>query len=158
MSKQHPVECAGFPFPVLAAYPTKKADYVYNMTKAIEEQFKNYVKAEPNLVGFSTKRQNFQWVIPYHAGAVRYWKEKGGVDRRGRGAQPNADQAPERTRCRVGKACLAFGGRTQGQVARSAQGGAAGGWLLTSSPDIRRYFAGRVGESGAPLFARNKTL
>ncbi|MGA7975455.1 MAG: TAXI family TRAP transporter solute-binding subunit [Pseudolabrys sp.] len=77
MSKQHPVECAGFPFPVLAAYPTKKADYVYNMTKAIEEQFKNYVKAEPNLVGFSTKRQNFQWVIPYHAGAVRYWKEKG---------------------------------------------------------------------------------
>ena len=77
MSKQHPVECAGFPFPVLAAFPTKDAGFVYNMTKAIEDQFKNFVKAEPGLVGFAADRQNFQWTIPYHQGAVRYWKERG---------------------------------------------------------------------------------
>lgn len=77
MSKENPVECAGFPFPVLLTYPDQDADVVYNLTKAINEQFDNYVKIEPAMVGWSQDRQNFEWVIPYHEGAVRFWKEKG---------------------------------------------------------------------------------
>jgi len=77
MSKDNPLECAGFPFPVLAAYADKDEDVVYNMTKALQDQFDAYSAAEKGLVGFAQDRQNFEWVIPYHAGAVRYWKEVG---------------------------------------------------------------------------------
>lgn len=77
MSKDNPVECAGFPFPVLATYADRDKDFVYNMTKAVEQQYDTYVKAEPGLVGFAPERQNFRWVIPYHEGAVKYWKEAG---------------------------------------------------------------------------------
>jgi len=77
ISKEEPLECAGFPFPVLLGYPDQDTDLVYNLTKAIDEQFENYVEIEPAMVGWSADRQNFQWVIPYHEGAVRFWKEKG---------------------------------------------------------------------------------
>lgn len=77
MSKENPLECAGFPFPVLLTYPDRDADLVYNLTKAVAEQFDAYVKIEPAMVGWSVDRQDFQWVVPYHEGAIRYWKELG---------------------------------------------------------------------------------
>ncbi|MEO3388000.1 TAXI family TRAP transporter solute-binding subunit [Mesorhizobium sp. CAU 1741] len=77
MSEENPVECAGFPFPVVVAYPDQDEDLVYNLTRAINEQFDNYVKIEAGMVGWSEDRQDFQWVVPYHEGAVRFWKEKG---------------------------------------------------------------------------------
>lgn len=77
MSEENPVECAGFPFPVVVAYPDQDEDLVYNLTRAINEQFENYVKIESAMVGWSEDRQDFQWVVPYHDGAVRFWKEKG---------------------------------------------------------------------------------
>ena len=76
MSEENPVECAGFPFPVVVAYPDQDEDLVYNLTRAINEQFDNYVKIEAAMVGWSEDRQDFQWVVPYHEGAVRFWKEK----------------------------------------------------------------------------------
>ncbi|MCJ8140051.1 TAXI family TRAP transporter solute-binding subunit [Falsirhodobacter halotolerans] len=77
LSVEHPVACAGFPFPVVVAYPEQDADLAYNLTKAINEQFDNYVKIEPAMVGWAPDRQDFQWVLPYHEGAIRYWKEVG---------------------------------------------------------------------------------
>lgn len=77
MSKDATVECAGFPFPVLTTYASKDADQVYNMTKAMNERFADYSNTESGLVGFAAEKQNFRWVIPYHEGAVRYWREIG---------------------------------------------------------------------------------
>lgn len=77
LGKDDTLECAGFPFPVLLTYPDRDADLAYNLTKAVEEQFDVYVKIEPAMAGWSADRQNFQWVVPYHEGAIRYWKEKG---------------------------------------------------------------------------------
>ena len=77
ITEENPLECAGFPFPVLLTYPDRDADLVYNLTKAVDEQFDAYVKIEPAMVGWSADRQEFQWVVPYHEGAIRYWKEKG---------------------------------------------------------------------------------
>lgn len=77
ISKENPLECAGFPFPVLLTYPDQDADLVYNLTKAVNEQFDNYVKIEAAMVGWSEDRQDFEWVVPYHEGAIRFWKEKG---------------------------------------------------------------------------------
>ncbi|PJE32261.1 NMT1/THI5 like protein [Pseudooceanicola marinus] len=77
MSEDAPVECAGFPYPVVVTYADKDPDVVYNTTKALQEQFDAYSQAESGLAGFAGDRQNFQWVVPYHPGAVRYWKEAG---------------------------------------------------------------------------------
>lgn len=77
ISQEQPLECAGFPFPVLATYPNRDEQTVYSMTKAVDEQFQNFVDIEPAMSGWAADKQNFEWVIPYHAGAVTYWKEKG---------------------------------------------------------------------------------
>lgn len=77
MSAENPLECAGFPFPVLLTYPDRSADLVYNMTKAVDEQFDAYVQIEAAMVGWGADRQDFQWVVPYHEGAIRFWQEKG---------------------------------------------------------------------------------
>ncbi|MGR3660923.1 MAG: TAXI family TRAP transporter solute-binding subunit [Paracoccaceae bacterium] len=85
MSADNPLDCAGFPFPVMLAYDDHDPELVYNMTKAIDEQYDAYVDIEPAMMGWSAERQNFQWVLPYHDGAIRFWLEKGVWD--------DADQA-----------------------------------------------------------------
>ncbi|MCJ8140059.1 TAXI family TRAP transporter solute-binding subunit [Falsirhodobacter halotolerans] len=77
LSEDHPVECAGFPYPVIVTYADKDEDVVYNATKALQEQFDAYADAESGLRGFAGDLQDFEWVVPYHPGAVRYWKEAG---------------------------------------------------------------------------------
>ncbi|WP_316860571.1 TAXI family TRAP transporter solute-binding subunit [uncultured Cohaesibacter sp.] len=72
-----PISCAGFPYPVIVTYSDRDDDEVYNMTKAMSDQYKIYAEAERGLVGFAPERQNFNWVVPYHDGAIRYWKEIG---------------------------------------------------------------------------------
>lgn len=85
MSAENPLDCAGFPFPVMLAYDEQDPDLVYNMTKAIDAQYDAYVDIEAGMMGWSAERQNFQWVLPYHDGAIQFWKEKGVWD--------DADQA-----------------------------------------------------------------
>lgn len=77
LSEDAPIECAGFPYPVIVTYADKDEDVVYNATKALQEQFDSYADAESGLRGFAGDLQDFQWVVPYHPGAVRYWKEAG---------------------------------------------------------------------------------
>src|SRR3546814_8746083 len=47
------------------------------MAKAMVDQFPKYKDSAPGIAGFALDRQNFTWVIPYHEGAIRYFKEKG---------------------------------------------------------------------------------
>lgn len=71
------VESATYPYPILMTYDRQDADTVYAMTKAMVETFADYKDAAPGNVGWAVERQKFAWVIPYHDGAIRYWKEKG---------------------------------------------------------------------------------
>jgi TRAP transporter TAXI family solute receptor len=77
LSKEKPAESATYPYPVLMCYLSQSADLVYNMTKAMVETYDMYKDAAPGNSGWAPERQTFQWVIPYHDGAIRYWKEKG---------------------------------------------------------------------------------
>jgi TRAP transporter TAXI family solute receptor len=77
LSKDTPAESATYPYPVLMSYATQQADLVYNMTKAMVQLFDKYKDAAPGNAGWDAKRQNFAWAIPYHDGAIRYWKEAG---------------------------------------------------------------------------------
>jgi TRAP transporter TAXI family solute receptor len=75
MSKDNAVEAATYPYPTLIAYDTQDANLVYNMTKAMVEFFPEYKDGAPGNNGWDLKRQIFDWVVPYHEGAVRYFKE-----------------------------------------------------------------------------------
>jgi len=75
MSKESPVEAATYPYPILITYEKQDADLVYNMTKAMVVYFDEYKAAAPGNNGWDLKRQIFDWVVPYHPGAIKYFKE-----------------------------------------------------------------------------------
>lgn len=77
LSPDNPLECGGFPYPILVTSPERGSELVMNMARSINEQFDNFASAEPSASGWASDRQNFQWVLPYHEGAVRYWKSQG---------------------------------------------------------------------------------
>ena len=77
LSKDKPAESATYPYPILMTYASQNADLVYNMTKAMVETFDMYKNGAPGNSGWAVARQNFAWVIPFHDGAIRYWKEAG---------------------------------------------------------------------------------
>ena len=77
LDQDHKVESATYPYPILMSYDKLDANLVYAMTKAMVESFDAYKDAAPGNKGWAVERQNFAWVIPFHDGAVRYWKEKG---------------------------------------------------------------------------------
>lgn len=68
---------ASYAYPVLVAMEEQDADLVYNMTKAMIELFPAYDGNAPGISGWSIDNQDFEWVAPYHEGAIRYYKEKG---------------------------------------------------------------------------------
>jgi hypothetical protein len=77
LSKDHPAESSSYPYPILMTYATQDADLVYNMTKAMVESFDMYKASAPGASGWAVDRQILSWVVPYHDGAIRYWKEAG---------------------------------------------------------------------------------
>ena len=77
LSKDQPAESASYPYPILMTYAQQNDDLVYNMTKAMVDSFDLYKSAASGNAGWAVDRQNFAWVIPFHDGAIRYWKEAG---------------------------------------------------------------------------------
>ena len=70
-------EGAGYAYPVLVAMVDQDEELVYNMTRAMVELFDRYDGNAPGIGGWSVDEQNFQWVSPFHEGAIRYYRERG---------------------------------------------------------------------------------
>lgn len=68
---------AGYAYPVLMTYAAQDTDLAYNMTKAMHSYFDSYAGKAPGINGWALDKQNFEWVAPYHDGAIRYYKEIG---------------------------------------------------------------------------------
>ncbi len=77
LSKDKPAEAATYPYPVLMSYASAETDVVYNMTRAMIELFDEYKAGAPGNNGWALDRQRFDWVIPVHDGAIKYFKEIG---------------------------------------------------------------------------------
>ncbi len=77
LDKNNKVESASYPYPILMTYEKQDPTIVYAMTKAMVDTFNDYKDAAPGNNGWAVERQKFDWVIPFHDGAIRYWKEKG---------------------------------------------------------------------------------
>ncbi len=68
---------AGYAYPVLTAIESTEADLVYAMTKAMVDNFSHYDGKAPGIGGWAIDKQNMEWVVPYHEGAIRFYKEAG---------------------------------------------------------------------------------
>ena len=68
---------AGYAYPVLMTYAVQDEGLTYNMTKAMVELFPKYDGNSPGIGGWAIDKQNMQWVVPYHKGAIRYFTEAG---------------------------------------------------------------------------------
>ena len=71
------VEGATYPYPVLMTMKGTDAELVYNMTRAMVDQYAAYKDGAPGNIGWAIERQVFAWAIPMHDGAIRYFKERG---------------------------------------------------------------------------------
>jgi uncharacterized protein len=77
LSKENKVESASYPYPILMSYAQLDANTAYGMTRAMVETFDDYKDAAPGNNGWAIDRQKFDWVIPFHEGAIKYWRERG---------------------------------------------------------------------------------
>lgn len=93
ISEDNPHEGAAYPYPVLLTYAEQDEDLAYNMTKAMVELYPHYEGGSPGVDGWNIERQNFEWAVPYHEGAIRYFEEIGVWSE---AAQENNDMLIER--------------------------------------------------------------
>lgn len=77
LSPQTPVAMASYAYPIFMTYPDRSADLVYAVTKAMIDTYNDYKTGAPGAEGMALSTQNFTWVVPYHDGAIRAFKEKG---------------------------------------------------------------------------------
>lgn len=77
LSPQTPVVMASYAYPIFMTYADRPADTVYAITKAMIDTFDAYKTGAPGAEGMALSLQNLTWVVPYHDGTIRAFKEKG---------------------------------------------------------------------------------
>jgi len=77
ISEANPHEGATYPYPMLITLADQDEQLVHDLAKAIHLHYEEYKNADPGSIGWAMGRQNFQWVVPFHQGAVRYFKAIG---------------------------------------------------------------------------------
>jgi TRAP transporter TAXI family solute receptor len=77
ISPDKPVQGSTYPYPLLITYADQNADAVHAMTKAMVELYPQYKTATPGINGWAMEKQILSWSVPYHDGAIRYFKEIG---------------------------------------------------------------------------------
>ncbi len=77
ITKDKPWIGSGYFYPVLVSNNDLPADTVYSVVKAMHDSYDDFKGTAPGVDGWHKDRQNFQWVVPWHPGAVKFWKEIG---------------------------------------------------------------------------------
>jgi TRAP transporter TAXI family solute receptor len=77
ITPQNPVELPNYPYPIFMAYDSQPADVVYGIAKSMIVDYPAYKDGAPGAAGLELSRQNLSWVLPYHEGAVRAFREAG---------------------------------------------------------------------------------
>ena len=77
VSAQNPVELPNYPYPIFTAYASQPADLVYSITRSMIVNYAAYKDGAPGAAGLELSRQNLSWVLPYHEGAVKAFREAG---------------------------------------------------------------------------------
>lgn len=68
---------ASHPFPLLMTTSQQSLDQVYDLTKSIIENYEQFKDGARGADGWHIYAQDLNWVIPYHDGAIKYFRELG---------------------------------------------------------------------------------
>lgn len=77
IARDKPMDGANYPYPILVTNATTKAGTVQAIVNAMIKHFDDYKKGAPGASGWALSNQKFQWVIPYHDGAIAAFKAAG---------------------------------------------------------------------------------
>lgn len=77
ISKDQPIETSVYPYPIFTAYGSQPEELIYSVAKAMIVHYPDYKDTVIGVDGLEAKRQNLQWIIPYHTGTVKALKEAG---------------------------------------------------------------------------------
>ncbi|PVA09829.1 C4-dicarboxylate ABC transporter [Pelagivirga sediminicola] len=77
ISVDAPHEGTNYPYPVLIAYADQDPALVQSMTQALIDTYPIYKDAAPGADGWALDKQSFNWIIPFHDGAVFALKDAG---------------------------------------------------------------------------------
>jgi TRAP transporter TAXI family solute receptor len=77
ITAQNPVELPNYPYPIFMAYASQPADLVHSITKSMIVNYAAYKDGAPGAAGLELARQHLSWVVPYHEGAVKAFREAG---------------------------------------------------------------------------------
>lgn len=77
LSPKMPSEIPAYPYPIFMTYDNQPSDLIYAITKAMIADYEFYKDGAPGASGLEVSRQNLNWVVPYHDGAIRAYREAG---------------------------------------------------------------------------------
>ena len=77
ISSAQPHEGATYPYPLLVALADQSSRWTHDLARVIHSHYAEFKDADPGAIGWALARQQFQWVVPYHAGAVAYFESLG---------------------------------------------------------------------------------
>ncbi len=77
LSPDNTHEGGSYGYPILISYARTDGQATYELAKLLHTKYDEYKSGHPGGIGWAMDRQNFQWIHPYHEGAVRYFKEIG---------------------------------------------------------------------------------
>ena len=72
-----PLSLGNYPYPANTVYASVDSDLVYAIVKAMIAGYDDYKNGAPGALGLAADRQLKQWVVPYHAAAVKALTEGG---------------------------------------------------------------------------------
>jgi TRAP transporter TAXI family solute receptor len=72
-----PHEGATYPYPILISLADQDEELAFNLVQAIHEGYPDFKDADPGAIGWALESQRFDWVVPWHPGAIRYYQSVG---------------------------------------------------------------------------------
>ena len=77
ISETTPHEGGTYPYPLLTTLAKTDPAVTAALARAIDEGFEQFKEADPGAIGWARDRQIFDWVVPWHPGAVSYFRSVG---------------------------------------------------------------------------------
>jgi len=77
VSPENPWHGGGYALPILVTNADRSADEIYALTRFVDQNYEHFKDLAPGADGYALDRQVYDWVMPYHEGAVRYFREAG---------------------------------------------------------------------------------
>jgi TRAP transporter TAXI family solute receptor len=77
ISDSDPHEGGTYPYPLLTGLDSTDPDLANALVLALHEHYDDFKDSDPGSIGWALDRQVFDWVVPYHDGAIQAYRALG---------------------------------------------------------------------------------